>query len=72
MKNLMLIVGIVCLAACLLSLLFAVFSRFGYYHLLDGSSDLYASLHRRMIVGFAAAGVLAVIGAVCLVIYAKN
>jgi len=71
MKKLFLIIGIVCLAACVLSLLFAVFNRFGYYHLLDGDADLYAGLHRRMVIGFTAAIVLGVIGAACLVIYAK-
>ena len=71
MKKL-LIVGIVCLALGVLSLLIAVFSRFSYYHVMDGSSGLYTALHRRMIVFGVIGLVLAVIGAVCLIIRSKT
>ncbi len=71
MKKL-LIVGIVCLALGVLSLLIAVFSRFSYYHVMDGSSELYTALHRRMIVFGVIGLVLAVIGAVCLIIRSKT
>jgi len=70
-KKLLLIVGITCLAACGVSFLFALFNRFGYYHVLDGGADLYARLHQRMNIGFAAAIIFLVIGSVCLFISAK-
>ncbi len=71
MKKL-LIVGIVCLVIGALCLLFALLSRFSYYHVLDGSSELYAALHRRMIVFGAIGLVLAVIGAVCLIVRSRT
>ncbi|MBO7703851.1 MAG: hypothetical protein J6S26_05335 [Solobacterium sp.] len=71
MKKLLLIAGIVLLTAGVLFLLFGLFSRFGYYHVLDGSNALYSRLHRRMVIGFTAGSVLGVIGAVCLIIQAK-
>ncbi len=72
MKKLFLIIGIICLAAGTLSLLFAALNLFGYYSVLDGSSSLYGSLHRRAIV-FAVIGiVLAAAGIACLVIRAKR
>ncbi len=67
-----LIVGIVCLVIGVLSLLIAVFCRFAYYHTLDGSSELYASLHRRMIVFGVVGLALAVIGAVCLIVRSRG
>lgn len=71
MKKVLWIVGIVCLSVCGISLLFGIFNRFGYYSVLDGDPELYARLHQRMTIGFAAAAVLAVIGVVCFGIYAK-
>ena len=71
MKRLLLIVGIACLIAGVLSLLIGAFNRFGYYSVLDGSSELYARLHQWMIIGFTAGIVLVVIGAACLIIRAK-
>ncbi len=72
MKRTLLIVGIICLVLAALSLLISGFSRFGYYHLLDGSSEQYAGLHRRMIIFLIIGIVLAVAGGVCLIIRAKN
>lgn len=71
MKKLLLIIGIVSLIACVLSLLLAALSLHGYYHVLDGSSELYVRLHRRMILFFIIGLVLAVIGIVCLIIRSK-
>lgn len=70
MKKLLLVAGIVLFAACAASLLYAVLNLFGYYHVLDGSAELYSLLHRRMIAFFAAAAVLAAAGAACLILRA--
>ena len=72
MKKLLLIVGVVSLIACVLALLLAALSWFGYYHLLDGSAEQYISLHRRMIAGFISGIVFAVIGIVCLILRSKS
>jgi len=68
MKRLLLIVGMISLIACVLSLLFSAFNRFGYYHMLDGSSDLYVRLHWRMVIFFVVGIVFAVIGTACLIV----
>ncbi len=65
------IIVIVLIAACVLSLLFAVLNLFGYHHVLDGSGELYSRLHRRMIVFFVIGIVLAVIGIGCLVMRSR-
>ena len=72
MRKLLLIIGVVSMAACVLSLLFAAFNWFSYYHVLDGSANLYARLHQRMITGFAIGFVFAVIGVVLLIIHFKK
>ena len=72
MKKILLIVGIVSLIACALSFLISAFSWFGYYHVMDGSADLYMSLHQRMIICFLAGIVLAVVGIICMVIHFKR
>ena len=71
MKKLLLIIGIACLTLGALLLLFGAFSRFGYYHVLDGSADLYNRLHSRMVLGFSAGPVLAALGGVCLIFRAR-
>ena len=72
MKRLLLIVGIISLIACALALLFSAFNWFGYYHVLDGTAELYIRLHQRMIVFFVIGIVLAVIGTVSLIIRSKT
>lgn len=71
MKKLLLIVGIVMLIACVLALIIAVWNRFAYYHVLDGSAALYDRLRLRMTVSFIVGGVLAAVGAVCLIVRTK-
>lgn len=68
MKKALLIVGIICLAACVLSLLFALLNWIGYYNLMDGSADLYTRLHQRMIISFVASIILAATGIACMVL----
>ena len=68
MKKVLFIAGIICVVICVLSLLFAALSMHGYYNLMDGSQELYASLHRRMIIAFITGVVFAVIGAACFII----
>jgi len=71
MKKLLLIVGIISLIACALSLLFSAIYWFGYYHVLDGTAELYIRLHSRMIIFFVIGIVLAVIGTASLIIRPK-
>ena len=72
MKKTLLIIGIVCLVIGALALAFGLFSRFGYYHVLDGSSELYMRLHKRMVIGYIVAAVFAVSGAICLIMRSKT
>ncbi len=68
MKKVWLILGIVIIMIGVAALLFSALQRHGYYHLLDGDADLYARLHRRMIV-FLVVGILFVVmGAWCIII----
>ena len=69
MEILLLIIGIISMIAGVLSLLFAILSRYGYYNLLDGEGDIYTRLRRRMIVFLVVGIILAVIGTVCIIFY---
>ena len=71
MKKLLFIVGFIGLITCALSLLLSAFFRHGYYNVLDGSGDLYASLHQRMIVCFVIGIILVAVGIASMVIRAK-
>ena len=71
MKKVMLIGGIVLIVAGVISLLLGVFFRHAYYNVLDGSSELYARLHNRMIVFFIIGAVMAVAGTLCAVFHTK-
>lgn len=68
MRPYLLAIGVVCLIACFISFLLSGLSRFGYYRVLDGETELYARLRRRMILFFIIGMALLVIGAVCLII----
>lgn len=72
MKKTLLIIGIICIIVCVLSLLFAALNRFGYYHLLDGSSEHYTQMKRKMVIFLIIGFVLAVIGIVCIIIRFKK
>lgn len=71
MKKALLIIGIVIVVACVTALIMALFFRFSYYHVLDGSQALYDRLHRRMIMSFITSGVFAVIATLCFIVRAK-
>ena len=71
MKKLLLIIGVVIIIAGVIALLFSALQRYGYYHLLDGDTDLYIRLHWGMIISFVLGIVLVAIGAGCLIIRAK-
>jgi len=72
MKKLLLIIGILCFVVCVLCLCMAALSAIGYFHVMDGSSDLYNRLRMRMIL-FAVSGiVLAVSGILCMIVRAKK
>lgn len=68
MKKLLLIIGIVIIVVGVMALLFSALQRYGYYNLLDGDSDLYIGLHRRMIIFFVVGVILVVIGVSCIII----
>ena len=71
MKKLLFIVGFIGLITGVLSLLLSAFFRHGYYNVLDGSGDLYAGLHQRMIVCFVIGIILVAVGIASMVIRAK-
>ena len=71
MKKMLLIVGIILIIACVLSLLYAALNLYGYYHVLDGSAELYSSLHQRMIIFGLIGIVLAVLGTLCFIFRSK-
>ena len=68
MKKLLLIIGIVIIVVGVMALLFSALQQYGYYNLLDGDSDLYIGLHRRMIIFFVVGIILVVIGVSCIII----
>ena len=68
MKKLLLAVGIILIAACVISLLFAALQLFGYYHVMDGSAALYHRLQQRAIVFLVTGIVLAALGTVCMIV----
>lgn len=71
MKKMLLIIGILSLIACVLSLLVAALSLFGYFNVLDGSPELYSRLNRRTLLFGVIGIVFAVIGIVCFIIRSK-
>ncbi len=68
MEKLLLTAGIISMVACVLSLLYAVLNRIGYYNLLDGDGEVYKKLHRRMTYSFVLSIVFAAVGAACFLI----
>ena len=71
MKEVLFIIGIVSIILCALSLLFAGLSWFGYYNLLDGTTEQYAILRRRKIIFLITGIVLALTGIVSLIFQAN-
>ena len=71
MKDRLLIVGILCIIACVLSLLLAALNLLGYRNVLDGSAALYNMLRQRAIIYFVVGIVFAAVGTVCLIIRSK-
>lgn len=72
MKKMLLIAGIILIIAGVLSLLYAALNLFGYYHVLDGSTELYSRMYQRMITFGLSGIVLAVLGTACLIIRLKK
>ncbi|MBO4407114.1 MAG: hypothetical protein J5849_05375 [Clostridia bacterium] len=71
MRNVLLVVGILLLVACVLSLAFSLLNLFGYYRVMDGSESLYHRLRQRMTVSLIVGIVLAALGAACLIVRAR-
>ena len=72
MKKRLFILGIISFVACVLSLSFAVLNLYGYYHVMDGSAELYSRLYQRMTMGFVGGALLAVAGALCMIFRTKK
>ena len=68
----LLIVGIASLVVCVLLLAFAALNWFGYYHVMDGSAELYHRLHQRATVSLTVGVVFALIGAGSLILRVKK
>ena len=71
MKIFLLVLGIVMIAAAVLSVLFAALNLYGYYHALDGSSELYARMRIRAVIFFIVGTVLAVAAVACFIFRAN-
>ena len=71
MKKILLIIAIVAIVACVLFVVYALLNMHAYYNLFDGTAGHYSRLHNRMIVSFVIGFLLAVIGAVCIIIRSK-
>ena len=65
MKKALLTAGIILITAGALSLIFAALCLFGYFHVLDGSPELYSRLRRFSVLFFALGGVLTAAGIAC-------
>lgn len=68
MKTFILVIGIILLAACVISFIAAALQWFMYRNLLDGSSEQYKRLHDHAITFLVIGIVLALIGGGCIVI----
>ena len=71
MKNLLFVAGIVLILVGVIALIFSVLQGYGYHHLLDGETERYIRLRRRMIIFFIIGIALAVLGMVCLMARVK-
>ena len=71
MKKALLIIGIVIIVACVISLALALLFMYSYYNVLDGSSELFARLYRRMVIAFITAGVFAAAAVICFIARAR-
>ena len=68
MKKALLIIGIIVLVLGVISLLLALFFRWAFTGVLDGSQNLYQTLKFRMYAFLIAGIILSVIGTVCLIV----
>ena len=71
MKKVIFVIGIVIIVACVLALLYAGLNYYGYYHVLDGSTQLYQRLHHRAVLSALIAAVLGIIGIACIIIRSR-
>lgn len=71
MHKVLFILGIVSIIISVIALLYAALQRFAYYHTLDGGSDMYARMHRHMIVSFVVFIIFAIAAVACFVVRSK-
>ena len=67
MHKLLFILGIISIVISVIALLYAALQRFAYYHTHDGGSDMYARMHRHMIVSFVVFIIFAIAAVACFV-----
>lgn len=72
MKRLALVGGIISFTVCIVSLLLFAWNRFSYYHVMDGTTNLYDRLYQRMTFCFGTGIVFAVIGILCMCFFFKK
>ena len=70
-RKLLLIIGIILVVICAFTLLFSILNFYGYYHVLDGSSELYLRLHRRGIIFLIIGIILLILGILCFIMRSK-
>lgn len=70
-EQMLLIIGIISIIAGVLSFLYGMLNRHGYYHMLDGDGDKYTVMYRRMIIFTVISVILAVVGAICIAVFLK-
>ena len=68
MKNLIMIIGIICIVACIIAFLYAGLNYHTYRNLFDGSAELYKRLHNRAIIFAVVGTVLLLAGASAMVL----
>lgn len=71
MKKTLLVIGVLCIIAFILLLLFALLYMHGYYNLFDGTAEHYERLHQRMTISFIISIASAIIGIICFIVRSK-
>lgn len=71
MKKTLLFLGIITLVIGIFVILWGLLNWFMFYHVLDGSFDLYNRLEMQMIISFAVGAIFTVGGIICLIVRKK-
>ena len=68
MRKVLLITGIILAVLCVIAFAAAVFFRYSFLNIMDGSQALYNRLHQRMLIALITGIVLAIITVACFVV----